>query len=135
MNNEILVKVAQFNKLALEEIESLNAKVASLEQDLETAHEFRSDKIEAVIKKAADALYEADFITDRYSYRDFVKKASADPTVLVKTIEKICAYHDVASPGTPSSVSIKHADYDEKLGPDPIMERAFGRQPLNLLDD
>lgn len=137
MTNEILEKVAQFNKIALEEISSLQAKIVKLEKDAIAQKDYENVKLESAVEKAANALYESDFLNSKYEVRDFIKKASNDPVYLVKVLEKVCAYKDVANLGSPSSVSIKSASYDEKLGPDPIMQRCFGTQSqnFNLLDD
>jgi len=133
MNKELLKKTAEFHKLAIEEIHSLRNKVAEYEKAAEIK-EYNDDKFEVAVKKAADILYEADFITDRYAYRDFVKKATIDPSNLVKALEKVCAYQEVSSVGTPSSVTSKVASKEER---DPIYEKVFGvtNNSFNLLDD
>lgn len=132
MHKELLEKTAQFHKLAFEEINTLRSKIASYEKE-EEAREYAEDKLKVAVKKAADALYESDFITDSHSYRDFVKKASIDPANLAKAIEKVCSYKDVSGIGTVSSVTIKTAEEDN----DPIMVRAFGRNSssTNLFED
>lgn len=138
MTNELLEKTAQFHKLAFEEIESLRSKIIKIEKDAAAQKEYESDKLELAVKKAADALYESDFLNSKYEVRDFIKKASNDPVYLVRALEKVCSYKDVSNLGTPSSVSMKVADYDEKLGPDPIMLRCgYNSSPtsFNLLDD
>lgn len=131
MNKEILEKVAQFNKLALEEINVLQSQVNKLEKEAQV-REYEKDRLDDSIKKAADALYESDFISDRFSYRDFVKKASENPIHLAKAIEKVCSYKDVSGIGTPSSVTVKEANEF-----DPIYSKCFGSSStgFNLLED
>lgn len=132
MKNDLFEKAAQFHKIALDEISHLQSRVRQLEKDAADQKEYADDKLESAVKRAADALYESDFISSKYEMRDFIKKASSDPTQLAKVIEKVCNYKDVSGIGTPSSVSIKTSTEH-----DPIYEKAFGRQSdsFNLLED
>ena len=131
MNKEILEKIAEFSDLAISEISSLQHKISKLEKAAQ-AQEEQKELFEDFVKKAADALYESDFLTDRHERKDFIKKASEDPSCLARTIEKLCAYKDVTGLGKTSSVrSCKPEEAD------PIMIRAFGYSGSNnnLLDD
>lgn len=132
MNKEILEKVAHFNELVFQEISSLQNKLSVLEKAAEE-QEYKKDCFELAVKKAADALYESDFLTDKFEHRDFVKKATNDPGCLVKMIQRICEHRDVLSLGKTSSV---RASNPEEF--DPIMARAFHgyyNRSSVLLDD
>ena len=135
MNKEILQKVAEFNNLALEKISSLQLQVESLKKEALDKEAQEKDRLDDAVKTAADALYDSDFITDRFAYRDFVKKASQSPEYLAKTITKVCSFKDVLGYGTPSNVTINVKEAFEK---DPIYSRCFGDSSsgfANLLED
>jgi hypothetical protein len=121
MNKELLQKVAEFNNLALVKISSLEEEVAELKKQAE-AKQVDQDKLDNAVKIAADALYDSDFITDRFAYKDFVKKASSNPSYLAKALSQVCASKDVLGCGVPSSATVKSADANDF---DPIYNRAF----------
>jgi hypothetical protein len=117
-----LQKVAEFTKIALNEIESKDRLIYGFKKEA-AADLIKEARYEDSLEKAADALYNLDFITDKYERREFLKKAKQDPSYLASMLIKVCDASDVASIGSPARVTkIKQAeDYD------PVMEKAFGR--------
>ena len=129
LNIKFLQKVSEFIKVAVNESEMLTDKTAELEARLleyrkkEAAQQITSDRLDVALKKAADALYDADFITDDIERRNFLKKAKEDPSYLARTLEKVCNAADLALIGKPARVANKQqkeAEYD------PVMAKAFG---------
>lgn len=116
-----LQKVSQFIKIAINKIDTLEDALLDYRKK-EAAEKIAEDRYDDSIKKAADALYESDFITDEYERRQFIKRAKEDPAHLARTLEKVCNAADVALVGTPARVASrkKEAEYD------PVMARAFG---------
>jgi len=135
MDNEIfLLKVAEFTKLAVEELHDLEDRVSLLtkkEAQLKRAEANRVSKLEKVVKEAANALYDSDFITDDQERREFLKLAKEDPSYLAETLIKVCRAADVSLLGSPSKVTVKRS-MDER---DPVMVRAFGFNGFNTIFD
>lgn len=133
MEKEQLDKIAEFVKLSAQEAEVLSDKIAALESTnagLSSALDERSDRFDHAVKKAADALYDSDFINDNHEKKQFVKKSQEDPAYLAKVVEKICKAADVVNFGKVSRV--KTAGVTD----DPVMQRAFGYDNnYNLLDE
>ena len=121
VQKELLQKIAQLSKCASEIIGELEDKVAILHKD-SVAKDLLEDSLQEGAEKIGKALYEADFITDKYKYNDFVKRASKDPMFLAKAVERICLSKSADSLGSVSSVTIKQAEAMN----DPIYARAFG---------
>jgi HSP90 family molecular chaperone len=125
-----LQKIAEFTKLALSEIHNLRATVKEQLQKEASAEQSDAQYRQAV-KKVASALYNSDldFVTGDFDHQQFIKVATADPSYLAKTFEKICNASDVSSIGRPARVAAikKQASYD------PVYARAFGSN--YLLDD
>lgn len=128
----VLQKTASFVKLAIEETEELQAQVDALrqreaaylierQQTQKLAEENRYSQLVS-ISKAAEALYNSDFITDDYERKLFVKKAQ-DPAYLASVIEKICKAADVSRIGSPARVAAKVGGVDED---DPVKRRMYG---------
>lgn len=116
----LLQKVASFANVAVEEVRGLEHKLH--EQRKQAAvEEFKQIKLAKALEKAAESLYRADFITDEYERREFLKKAKDDPSYLARMLEKVCDAADVAPIGSPARVTKpKLAEYD------PVAARAFG---------
>jgi len=133
MEKAHLEKIAEFVKLSVDEVHALEAKVASLEDknaSLTNELEERSDRFNGALKKAANALYDSDFICDTYEKKQFIKKSNEDPAYLAKVVEKICKAADVVNVGRVSRVKTAGATDD------PVMQRAFGYDNnYNLLDE
>jgi hypothetical protein len=130
MTKQALDKVATFVNVALSEIDRLSKKVAAYEN--RQAEESRQEDIalDSALKKAAEAMYNSDFINDEDEKSLFVKKAKEDSLYLAKVVERVCNAADVAYMGKAASVkSSSHSD-------DPVMRRAFGYDNnYSLLDD
>jgi hypothetical protein len=129
MTKQALHKIEQFVKVALAEIAELKTQLQ--EQQVKNAAEQVKDKeLESALKKAAQAMYNSDFINDEEEKALFVKKAQEDVKYLAKVVEKVCAAADVSYMGKVASV--KAAPQTD----DPVMRRAFGYSSYdNLLDD
>lgn len=130
MTKEALHKVENFVKVALSEISALSQKVATY-QSKEAAAVIKHDKeLSTALKKAAEAMYSADFINDEDEKTLFVKKASQDPVYLAKIVERVCNAADVAYMG--KSATVKSSSQSD----DPVLRRAFGYDSsYSLLDE
>jgi len=129
MTKQALHKVEQFVKVALSEIADLKTQLQE-QQVKKAASEANNKEFEAALKKAAQAMYNSDFINDEEEKALFVKKAQEDIKYLAKVVEKVCAAADVSYMGKVASV--KTAPQTD----DPVMRRAFGYGSYdNLLDD
>lgn len=125
MNNDFkifLQKVAEFTKIALNEIEQKEKSLYHF-QKVAAAESIKEARYEDALEKAANVLYDHDYITDKYERREFLKRAKEDPSYLASMLIKICDAADVASIGSPArGTRIKQAEeYD------PVMEKAFGK--------
>lgn len=133
--NQFLQKVAQFVKLAIDEIDARNENLVELRKTA-AAEARRQNNYQESLSKAAHALYEADFITDEIERKKFLKKASEDPSYLSSVIVKVCNAADVALIGSPASVAVRQKQGEEF---DPVKARAFGwdyqGSPANSLVD
>ena len=129
MDKEQLEQIQNFVKVAMAEIEDLGQKLEQAEKRA-TVVSIRDHELKQAITKAADAMYDSDFITDREEKERFIKKASEDPSFLARSLEKVCKAADVAYMGKPSTV--KTAGVSD----DPVMRRAFGYDNnYSLLDE
>jgi uncharacterized protein involved in propanediol utilization len=130
MTKQALHKVENFVKVALSEISDLKQQVASL-QNKQAEEKVASDRsFDNALKKAAEAMYSADFINDEDEKVLFVKKAREDVEYLAKVVERVCNAADVAYMGKVATV--KASNHTE----DPVMRRAFGYDSnYNLLED
>jgi hypothetical protein len=130
MTKEALRKIENFVKVALSEISTLKGQVEEFK--VKEAEEIsRQDKeLDQALKKAAEAMYSADFINDEDEKSSFVKKAKEDSKYLARIVEKVCNAADVAYMG--KSASVKSSNQTD----DPVMRRAFGYDVnYSLLDD
>jgi len=131
MNKEIAVKFEKFVKVALEEIGELKQQLNNLNEKAASDQEELAENFETVLKQAASALYDSDFINDEYDKRRFIKKAKEDHGYLAEVIQKICQAADVSTFGSVANVKTAGAQ-----GDDPVMRKAFGYDAnYNLLDE
>ena len=121
MNKQFLSTVAAFVKLAIDNSEQLQDELYSQKKQA-AVDELNREKYRVALHKAADALYDSDFLTDEREKRTFLRKAAEDPVYVVRTLEKVCEAADVAQIGKPARVAArpKEAEYD------PVMAAAFG---------
>lgn len=130
MTKQALHKVESFVKIALAEISDLNEKVKFYQNKQAEEKVIRDKELDFALKKAAEAMYNSDFINDEDEKALFVKKAKEDSRYLAKIIERVCNASDVAYMGKVASV--KSSTHSE----DPVMRRAFGYDNnYNLLDE
>ena len=133
--NDLLQKVGQFVKLATSELTVQQETNAALRKQA-AAEARRRDEYSHSLRKAAQALYDADFITDEMERKNFLKKASEDPSYLSSVIVKVCNAADVALIGAPARVAMRQKQGEEF---DPVKARAFGYDytgtASGLLDD
>jgi len=130
MTKEALLKIEQFVKVALAEIAELKEQL-NRKQVKQAAESAAKDKeFEGALKKAAEAMYNSDFITDEDEKISFVKNAKEDYKYLAKVVERVCNAADVAYMGKTATVKSSHQTDD------PVMRRAFGySNSYSLLDD
>ena len=130
MTKEALHKVEEFVKVALAEISDLSKQV-NVYKTKEAAATYRQDKeLDTALKKAAEAMYSSDFITDEDEKALFVKKAKEDSKYLARIVERVCNAADVSYMG--KSASVKSSTQSE----DPVVRRAFGYDATySLLDE
>jgi hypothetical protein len=130
MTKEALHKVEEFVKVALAEISDLSKQV-NVYKTKEAADAYRQDKeLDTALKKAAEAMYSSDFITDEDEKALFVKKAKEDSKYLARIVERVCNAADVSYMG--KSASVKSSTQSE----DPVVRRAFGYDATySLLDE
>ena len=121
MNNKFLQQVASFVKLAIASNEQLQDELQVQVKEA-AIEDLNKQKYKIALQKAADALYDTDFLTDEQEKRTFLRKAAEDPIYVVRTLEKVCEAADVAQIGKPARVAArpKEAEYD------PVMAAAFG---------
>lgn len=130
MTKQALHKIESFVKIALAEISDLNQQV-KFYQTKQAEEQSRTDKeLDFALKKAAEAMYNSDFINDEDEKELFVKKAKEDSRYLAKIVERVCNASDVAFMGKAANVKAStHSD-------DPVMRRAFGYDGnYSLLDE
>ena len=132
MNNNFLAQVSQFIKLAIDNTEAMQEKLY-MQQKQAAIHDLDKEKYRVALQKTADALYDADFLTDETEKRMFLKKAAEDPIYIMRTLEKVCDAKDVAQIGKPARISVKTKNADDTF--DPVYFAAFGSQAHGLLDD
>jgi hypothetical protein len=129
MTKQALHKIEEFVKVALAEISDLQSKLSSL-QTKQAADLAQQDReLDSVLKKAAEAMYNSDFINDEDEKALFVKKAKEDSKYLAQVVERVCNAADVAYMGKVATVK------SSVQSDDPVMRRAFGLGGnYNLLD-
>lgn len=113
-----LQKMANFVNIATNEISSLKSQVnEKLQKEASD-----NSKYLASIKRAAQVLYDTDFITDDTERQKFMKQAAEDPSYVASVLEKVCNAADVSLIGKPARVAAR----SKKAEFDPVMARAFG---------
>ena len=129
MTRESLAKIEKFVKVALEEITDLQEQL-NQQKVKQAAVDQEARELNKALKKAAEAMYNADFINDEEEKSLFVKKAQEDPKYLAKIVERVCNASDVAYMGKMASVKSSNSTDD------PVMRRAFGYDNnYSLLDE
>lgn len=129
MTKEALHKIETFVKVALSEITDLRNQIDARNLKLAEVQK-ESRELGSALKKAAEAMYNADFINDEEEKSTFIKKSQEDPVYLAKVVERVCKASDVAYMGKVASV--KSSTHSE----DPVIRRAFGySNSYSLLDD
>lgn len=125
MNNKFLTQVSEFVKLAIDastmQAQQLNDQLYELKKQA-AVRELEREKFRVALVKAANTLYDTDFLTGEEEKRTFLKKAAEDPLYVLRVLEKVCEAADVAQIGKPARIAAKpkEAEYD------PVMEAAFG---------
>jgi hypothetical protein len=130
MTKQALAKIETFVKIALSEISDLKEQVKDY-QTKQAAEEIKKNRdFEQALKKAAEAMYSADFINDEDEKSLFVKKAKENVVYLANIVERVCNASDVAYMG--KAANVKSSNQFE----DPVMRRAFGYDSnYSLLDE
>lgn len=130
MNKQALNKIENFVKVALAEITELKQQLHSNQEKQAAEVVKKGQDFDRALKKAAEAMYSSDFITDEDEKALFVKRAKADDKYLAGVVERVCNAADVAFMG--KSASVKSAGDTS----DPVMRRAFGYDAnYSLLDE
>ena len=130
MTKEAAQKIEDFIKTALAEIDQLKQQVEVYQTKQASAQSNDTRELDSALKKAAEAMYNSDFILDEDEKRTFVKKAKADAKYLAKELERVCNASDVAYMGKVASVKSGNSEVD------PVMRRAFGYDDTyNLMDN
>ena len=128
MTKEALHKIEKFVKVALHEIAELKQQLQ--DSQVKKAEAFQQDKdLDKALKKAAQAMYDSDFINDEDEKALFIKKAKEDAKYLARVVERVCNAADVSYLGKVASV--KTAPQSD----DPVMRRAFGYASHDMLLD
>ena len=131
-NSNFLTQVAQFVKLAIDTNAELEERVF-LQKKEAAIKDLDKEKYRVALNKAADALYDSDFLTDEQEKRMFLRKAAEDPVYVVRTLEKVCEAADVAQIGKPARVAARPKEAEEY---DPVYAAAFGyNSNKGIIDD
>ena len=130
MNNNFLSQVASFIKLAIDSNDELKEKLYHRIKQA-AVEDLNKEKYRIALNKAADALYDSDFLTDETEKRMFLRKAAEDPVYVLRALEKVCEAADVAQIGRPARVAnkVKQSEWD------PVMEAAFGFNSKGIIDE
>ena len=130
MNPDFLTKVAEFISLAIENNKAMKTKIME-QQKQAVVKDLDAEKRSLEIQKAADALYDSDYLTSEAEKKLFLRKAAEDQIYVIRMLVKMAEANDVAQLGRPAKVSArdKSADFD------PVYEAAFGRPSSNIVDD
>ena len=130
MTKQALHKIEEFVKVALSEIDSLKQQVNSFQHKEAEEKSHQDKELDTVLKKAAEAMYNSDFINDEDEKALFVKKAKEDAKYLAKIVERVCNAADVSYMG--KSATVKSSQQSD----DPVLRRAFGYDSnYSLLDE
>lgn len=130
MTKEALLKIETFVKTALSEISDLQSQLSGLKVKQAADEAAKHKELETALRKAAEAMYDSDFINDEEEKKAFVKKSQEDPKYLARVVEKICHAADVSYMGKVAKVK------SSTQSDDPVMRRAFGYDSdYSLLDE
>ena len=130
--NNFLSSVASFVKLALDNSEQLQDDIISLKKEAAVA-EINKEKYRLALNKAADVLYDADYLTDEHEKRVFIRKCAEDPVYAIRFLEKVASANDVAQIGRPAKVASRK---DDDMMNDPVYIKAFGlSHNSSIIDD
>jgi hypothetical protein len=121
VNKLFLQKIAEFTNIVLDKVAELEAKVQS-QLHKEAAEVEAKEKYSTALRKAARALYDADFLIDSDEQKQFLSKASEDSSYVPKMLEKVCKASEVSLIGTPARV----AQSKVAVANDPVYSKAFG---------
>ena len=116
-----LQKVAEFTSIVLDKVAELEARL-TVQLKKEAAEVESKEKYDYSLRKAAKALYDADFLFDSDDQRQFLSKASEDSSYVPKMLEKVCKASEVSLIGTPARV----AHSKVAVANDPVYSKAFG---------
>lgn len=124
VDEQFLLKFAEFTRVVLGEIKSLREQV-SYHMSKQASADATREEYQKAVMKVAEALYNSDldFVTGDFDRRKFIKRAMEDPSYIARTLEKVCNASDVSLIGKPARVAAtnkKLASYD------PVYHRAFG---------
>ena len=119
-NSQLLSQVAAFIKVAVDTNEELEGTLLELRKK-QAAEALDQDRYELALKKAADVLYDSDFLTDEREKRTFIRKAAEDPSYVVRMLENVCQASDISQLGKVAKVSAR----PKEAAFDPVMARAF----------
>lgn len=114
-----LSKIASFISISGSTISDLQVK---LDSRLQKEAQDRRQNTE-LLKQAAEALYDADFLLDQYEKRDFIKESQDNPYHLAKILKRVCNAKDVATMGYATDIGIEKKAHVN----DPIYNKVFGR--------
>jgi len=130
MTKEALHKIEEFVKVALHEINDLRQQLAAQTTKVASEALQKDKELDGALRKAAEAMYNSDFINDEEEKSTFVKKEKEDSKYLARVVERVCNAADVAYMGKTAKVkSSNHSD-------DPVVRRAFGYDNnYSLLDE
>ena len=121
INKVFLQKIAEFTSIVLNKVAELEAQV-TVQLKKEAAEVENKEKYSYALRKAAQALYDADFLFDSDEQRQFLSKASEDSSYVPKMLEKVCKASEVSLIGTPARV----AHSKVAVVNDPVYSKAFG---------
>ncbi len=120
-NTRLLEKMSSFTKKALSEIQEKDDIISDYLRK-EASDKKKWNEFSSLLKQAAQALYDSDFITDEPERRTFLKRAQENPAYALSVLVKVCNAADVALIGKTARVAAKPKDAEY----DPVMAKAFG---------
>ena len=123
INKIFLQKIAEFTNIALEKVAELEAKL-QVQLKKEAAEIESKEQYHLSLRKAAKALYDADFLIDSDEQKRFLSKASEDISYVPKMLEKVCKASEVSLIGNPARV----AQSKVAAVNDPVYSKAFGNK-------
>ena len=98
MNPDFLTKVAEFISLAIDNNNRMKARIFE-QQKQAVVKDLDADKRSIEIQKAADALYDSDYLTSEAEKKLFLRKAAEDQIYVIRTLIKMAEASDVSQLG------------------------------------